>query len=125
MTKPLTTDELFKRLGATKIEELKKLSAACRPMSKEDNIDIALDWIKLQITEGILRAMKDKNISRPELVKLSGIPKQTIDRVIRNDDANITLLTVARIAVALDLEVTIDIKPKGPRVYQNEANPGG
>jgi plasmid maintenance system antidote protein VapI len=65
--------------------------------------DFQAESISIAIIENALAVMKDKGISRVDLAREMGVPKSQISRIF-NAPPNLTLLTIARIAVALGVE---------------------
>ena len=65
--------------------------------------DFIAESLSIAIIENALKVMKDKGISRADLAREMGVPKSQISRIF-NAPPNLTLLSIARIAVALGVE---------------------
>ena len=65
--------------------------------------DFLAESLSIAIIENALKVMKLKGISRADLAREMGVPKSQISRIF-NAPPNLTLLTIARIAVALGVE---------------------
>lgn len=69
----------------------------------EKDPDFLAEGLSIAIIENALRVMKQKNISRADLAREMGVPKSQISRIF-NAPPNLTLLSIARIAVVLGVE---------------------
>ncbi|MDE2843787.1 MAG: helix-turn-helix transcriptional regulator [Chloroflexota bacterium] len=69
----------------------------------EKDPDFLAEGLSIGIIETSLKVMKRKGISRADLAREMGVPKSQISRLF-NAPPNLTLLTIARIAVALGVE---------------------
>lgn len=69
----------------------------------EKDPDFIAEGLSIAIIENALRVMKHEGISRADLAREMGVPKSQISRIF-NAPPNLTLLTIARIAVALGVE---------------------
>ena len=69
----------------------------------ERDPDFLAEGLSIGIIENSLQVMKQKGISRADLAREMGVPKSQISRIF-NAPPNLTLLTIARIAVALGVE---------------------
>jgi len=69
----------------------------------ESDPDFLAESLSIVIIENALKVMKLKGISRADLAREMGVPKSQISRIF-NAPPNLTLLTIARIAVALGVE---------------------
>ena len=65
--------------------------------------DFLAEGLSIEIIENSLQVMKQKGISKSDLAREMGVPKSQISRLF-NAQPNLTLLTIARIAVALGVE---------------------
>ena len=65
--------------------------------------DFVAEGIPIGIIENALKVMKQKGISRTDLAREIGVPKSQISRRF-NAPPNLTLLSIARMAVALGVE---------------------
>ena len=71
--------------------------------------DFLAEGLSIAIIENSLQVMKQKGISRADLAREMGVPKSQISRIF-NAPPNLTLLTIARIAVALGVDVQALLK---------------
>ncbi|MDE2938402.1 MAG: helix-turn-helix transcriptional regulator [Chloroflexota bacterium] len=69
----------------------------------EKDPDFLAEGLSISIIENSLQVMKEKGISRADLAREMGVPKSQISRIF-NAPPNLTLLSIARIAVALGVE---------------------
>ena len=69
----------------------------------EKDPDFLAEGLSIGIIENSLKVMKRKGISRADLAREMGVPKSQISRIF-NAPPNLTLLSIARIAVALGVE---------------------
>jgi len=69
----------------------------------EKDPDFLAEGLSIGIIENSLQVMKQKGISRADLAREMGVPKSQISRIF-NAPPNLTLLSIARIAVALGVE---------------------
>ena len=69
----------------------------------EKDPDFLAEGLSIGIIENSLKVMKQKGISRADLAREMGVPKSQISRNF-NAPPNLTLLSIARIAVALGVE---------------------
>ena len=65
--------------------------------------DFIAEGLSIAIIENALRIMQKKGISRADLAREMDVPKSQISRIF-NAPPNLTLLSIARIAVALGVE---------------------
>ena len=65
--------------------------------------DFLAENLSIAIIENALQVMKQKGISRADLARQMGVPKSQISRIF-NAPPNLTLQTIARIAVALGVD---------------------
>jgi transcriptional regulator with XRE-family HTH domain len=70
--------------------------------------EFVTDYLKGQIVEDILSAMKENNISKAVLAQKLGKSKQYIGRIL-NETTNFTLKTIAEITCALNRKVVISL----------------
>ena len=66
--------------------------------------DFLAEGLSIAIIENSLQVMKQKGISRADLAREMGVPKSQISRIF-NAPPNLTLLSIARIAVALGVDL--------------------
>ena len=69
----------------------------------EKDPDFLAEGLSIGIIENSLKVMKQKGITRADLAREMGVPKSQISRIF-NAPPNLTLLSIARIAVALGVE---------------------
>ena len=69
----------------------------------ERDPDFLAEGLSIAIIENALQLMKLKGISRADLAREMGVPKSQISRIF-NAPPNLTLLSIARIAVALGVK---------------------
>ena len=69
----------------------------------ERDPDFIAEGLSIAIIENALQLMQLKGISRADLAREMGVPKSQISRIF-NAPPNLTLLSIARIAVALGVE---------------------
>ena len=65
--------------------------------------DFLAESLSIAIIENALEVMKQKGVSRADLAREMGVPKSQVSRIF-NAPPNLTLLSIARIAVALGVE---------------------
>ena len=65
--------------------------------------DYIAEGMSISIIENALQIMKQKGISRSDLAREMSVPKSQISRIF-NAPPNLTLLSIARIAIALGVE---------------------
>lgn len=70
----------------------------------EKDPDFLAEGLSIGIIENSLQVMKRNGISRADLAREMGVPKSQISRIF-NAPPNLTLLTIARIAVALEVDL--------------------
>lgn len=70
--------------------------------------DIAMD-----VTETCARIMQERGISRADLAERMGVSRAYITKVF-NSPPNLTLQTIAALALALDLRPTVRFEPGPP-----------
>lgn len=77
----------------------------------EKDPDFLAEGLAIGIIENSLQVMKQKGISRADLAREMGVPKSQISRIF-NAPPNLTLLSIARIAVALGVEPQALLNPQ-------------
>lgn len=77
----------------------------------EDSIEYWAEGAVLDFTEGLARVMEQHDISRAELAKRVGTSPSYITKVF-GGDANFTIETMTKFALAIDQVVRIHIAPK-------------
>ena len=77
----------------------------------KDTLEFKLNTLELEITEGIIKEMEKKSITRTELAERLGVSKAYISKFL-NYGSNVTIKKLIEIAHALDCDVDIPLKPK-------------
>jgi transcriptional regulator with XRE-family HTH domain len=85
---------------------------------KETDMLYARESLMMNITEDILVAMEDKNISKANLAKLLDKSKAFVTQML-GGSRNMTLRSLSDIAFALDMEVSIKLIPRKDAVDCN------
>ena len=80
-----------------------------------NEILLARESLMMNVTEDILVAMEDQNISKADLSRLLGTSKAFITQIL-GGSRNMTLRTLSDIAFAIDAEVTVTFTPKKKNV---------
>ena len=62
----------------------------------------------LEVAEQICAAMERREMSRSDLARAAGVPRQVVTRFL-NTPANTTVLTLARFAQALGMDVRLNL----------------
>jgi transcriptional regulator with XRE-family HTH domain len=81
--------------------------------------DFVAETVSLQIISDLCKAMKRKQITKKELAERVGVSPAFVSQVL-NSKPNMTLLTLAKFAIALDLDVHIHLSPR-PEEIETEA----
>ena len=68
-----------------------------------------LDYMKIQISRDLKRIMAEEKKSVLGLSRKTGISRQHLNKIL-NREANISFKTLARITVALGLDITIKLE---------------
>jgi plasmid maintenance system antidote protein VapI len=79
--------------------------------SFESDASALSDLLKMQVTEQILEIMREKNISRTDLARSLGCSKAFVTKLF-SGTANVTIETMARMALAVDSEVHIQVSTR-------------
>ena len=77
----------------------------------------------LELTEEIGRRMSQLGLSRSELAKRLGTTPAYVTKILRGD-ANFTLRTIVRLAIALDSEFRCHLQPEGASAHWYDLVPG-
>ena len=72
-------------------------------------------YLKMQLVEDMLKAMKEQEVSKSDLAKRLGKSRQYVGRVL-NERANFTLDSLAQIACALGLRIGARMYSKAERL---------
>ena len=90
----------------------------------EKDPDFVAEGLALSIIDNALYAMERKGITRSELAAAMGIPKSQVSRIF-NAPPNLTLRSIARIALALELSpqelLDVDALPRRAAARQSAA----
>ena len=84
----------------------------------DDDWEYHLEGLKLDIAIAVTKYMDEQGISSAELARRMGVPPPVITR-IRRHTGNVTLKTLAKLAVALGTEASITMTPRAPRPAAN------
>jgi len=99
------------------VEQSREFQA--RMTEYENDPDYILHGLLYDIAEDIYAAMEEQGLSQAELSERIGAHRQFVNRFL-NTPHNTTLRTVVRLATALGLDFTYELKP---RVESPEASP--
>lgn len=83
-------------------------------------------WVagpEIEFTEDLCRLMKEKKVSRAELARRMGTSRAYITKLL-GGDANFTLATMVKLAMALDGAVHVHIADKRARTRWHDELPG-
>lgn len=83
------------------------------------SLDYWAEGAVLDFTEDLARIMDNKDISRAELAKLVGTSPAYITKVF-SGDANFTIETMTKFALAVDHAIRVHIAPMGTRTVWND-----
>ena len=86
----------------------------------DDDWEYHLEGLKLDIAIAVTKYMDEQGISSAELARRMGVPPPVITR-IRRHMGNVTLKTLAKLAVALGTEASITMKPRAKQVVAKKA----
>lgn len=85
-----------------------------------DDPDYILEGVILDVTEQIVAAMEEQEVSRSELAERMGVSRAYITKLLRGE-GNTTLRTLVRIALALGLRPQVSFVE--PEPMDDEAQP--
>jgi len=80
----------------------------------ENDIDFQLEGVLIDINEQIIKHMIDQKMTRKNLADKLGYSKAYITRILQGNH-NITVKTLLQIAMALDVEFSLNYKEKDIR----------
>jgi transcriptional regulator with XRE-family HTH domain len=83
----------------------------------KDTFEFKLKSLEIDVTEKILRAMKNKGINRKGLADRLGTSKAAVSKLL-NNGSNMTLSRLLRIAEAIECDIHLDLVPKGACSYE-------
>jgi plasmid maintenance system antidote protein VapI len=83
----------------------------------ENDPEFVADGLALDYTEEMLKIMEERGLSQTWLAEKMGVSRAHISRIL-NAQPNMTLLTIAKIAIALDMKVNISLVLKEDK-HQN------
>lgn len=66
----------------------------------------------IDLNEKIIAKMAERKVSRAELARRLGVSKAFITKML-NGNPNMTIKTINSLALALDCQLYLDLKPKG------------
>ena len=89
----------------------------------ETSVDYWAGIPVIQFTEDLCRLMREKNVSRAELARRIGSSRAYITRLL-GGDANFTLATMVKLAMALDGAVHVHIADKKAVTRWQDTLPG-
>ena len=75
--------------------------------------DFVLEQLTYDITAAICQAMEEKGLSRSDLARKLGVSPAYITKLL-NSSSNLTLRTLVNIALALDLQIDVNLEPHKP-----------
>lgn len=82
-------------------------------------------WAEIPIvefTEDIFRLMEEQGVSKAELARRLGTSRAYVTKLL-GGDANFTLQTMTRVAMALGAAVHVHVAPQAATVHWREASP--
>lgn len=86
---------------------MNKLHALIKKLSSTEGYKV--EYIKTCFTEEMCRIMFERNIKRSELALKMGTSKGYITKIMRGS-VNLTLEVMVRVAIALDMELVVELK---------------
>ena len=89
--------------------------------STENQMLLARESLMMNVTEDILVAMEDRNISKADLSRLLGTSKALITQML-GGSRNMTLRTLSDIAFVIDADVTVTFTPKKKADSKNKSS---
>src|SRR6218665_1621029 len=81
------------------------------PKNAGEEVEFAVERFRAEIQYAILRAMKEEGISQAQLAERVGYSPATISQFL-DDDANLTVESIAKLFLALGREGTITSTPR-------------
>jgi transcriptional regulator with XRE-family HTH domain len=80
-----------------------------------DDPEFIAEGLAIKVTEEMLENLEQKGLNQSWLAERMGVSRALVSRIL-NAPPNMTLLTIARIAVALELtpNVSLDVTPQRP-----------
>lgn len=81
------------------------------------------EFAVIQFTEDLCRLMEEKKVSRAELARRIGTSRAYITKLL-GGDANFTLMTMVKLAMALDGAVHVHIADRQAHVRWHDERPG-
>lgn len=82
-----------------------------------DNLWFKLEELLYDLTEHIYERMVEKNMTQRELARRLGVSDAYISKILKGHP-NITLKTLVKLAIALDLDVKIYLEPEEASRYR-------
>mgnify|MGYP006281445681 CR=1 FL=1 len=79
----------------------------------KDDVDYRAECLYNDITAQILDCMRERHITRAELAKRMDVSEARVSRMF-SETQNFTLATVAKLALALGVEIEVTVKSDAP-----------
>jgi hypothetical protein len=79
----------------------------------ERSPDFVAEGLAIGLIEEMLEMMEDENISQAEMARLMGVSPAYLSRIL-NAPPNLTLRSIAQIALALNTRPHVSLRPKCP-----------
>jgi transcriptional regulator with XRE-family HTH domain len=92
------------------VTEKSAFFAELRQRAREDPAYLT-ERALLEVAERVYVAMEEQGVSRAELARRVGVPRQRVTNFL-NTPSNTTVQTIVRFAQALGLEVDISLRPR-------------
>lgn len=83
----------------------------------ENDPDFIAEGLLLQINEEICRLMDQEGITRVEFARRLGVSRQFVTKLLKGN-ANVTLLTLVKIATALSMQLSVSITARQQEARQ-------
>ena len=77
----------------------------------DNDPDFVAEGMAIKIVEDALRIMKQKGLTRSDLANKMGVPRAQVSRLL-NAPPNLTLRSIARLAVALGVKPNLHFLPR-------------
>ncbi len=83
----------------------------------KDSLEFKLEELLYDITEEIYKRMENLGMSQQDLARKLGVSSAYVSKILRGNE-NISLKTLLKVALALDLEVELYLKPLDKRSFR-------
>jgi len=83
----------------------------------KDDFEFRLESLILDITESISKKMIERKINRSKLAELLDVSPPAVTKIL-NGNSNFTLKTLLSLSDALDVDLKVEFKEKGPRAVE-------